>query len=100
MKIYKEKRSINFDKLKKDLKKKMGDYSLLTDEAMDEYFVIEIKDFTNDVGDKGKKVEVRAELNYDDLMDLASELDKVIDKYDPNAYFEAEQPGIISAVIW
>lgn len=45
------------------------------------------------------EVQVRAELDYDNLMELADVLNKVVEKYDRNSYFDAEQPGIISAVI-
>ena len=45
------------------------------------------------------EVQVRAELEYDNLMDLSDVLDKVISKYDKDAYFEPEQPGILCAFI-
>lgn len=45
------------------------------------------------------EVQVRAELGYDNLMDLSEVLDKVISKYDKDAYFEPEQPGILCAFI-
>lgn len=45
------------------------------------------------------EVQVRAELEYDNLMDLSDVLNKVVSKYDKDAYFDAEQPGIIIAVI-
>ena len=45
------------------------------------------------------EVQVRAELEYDNLMDLSEVLDKVISKYDKDAYFEPEQPGILCAFI-
>lgn len=45
------------------------------------------------------EVQVRAELDYDNLMELADVLNKVVEKYDRNSYFDAEQPGIISAFI-
>lgn len=66
----------------------------------------EIKDYINpffDVSEDPKtgdiEVQVRAELDYDNLWDLSNELNKVVSKYDKDAYFEAEQPGIITAVI-
>ena len=45
------------------------------------------------------EVQVRAELEYDNLMDLSDVLDKVVSKYDKDAYFEPEQPGILCAFI-
>lgn len=66
----------------------------------------EIKDYINpffDVLEDPKtgdiEVQVRAELDYDNLWDLSNALNKVVSKYDKDAYFEAEQPGIITAVI-
>lgn len=66
----------------------------------------EIKDYINpffDISEDPKtgdlEVQVRAELDYDNLVDLSNALDKVVSKYDKDAYFEAEQPGIITAVI-
>lgn len=66
----------------------------------------EIEDYINpifDVSENPKtgdiEVQVRAELGYDNLMDLSEVLDKVISKYDKDAYFEPEQPGILCAFI-
>jgi hypothetical protein len=50
-------------------------------------------------GKNGVKVEVGAEVGYDSLMDLAEKLDKVVSKYDKEAYFDAEAPGIITAYL-
>ena len=45
------------------------------------------------------EVQVRAELDYDNLMELADVLNKVVEKYDSNSYFDAEQPGILCSFI-
>ena len=45
-------------------------------------------------------VEVRAELSYDGLFELGLRLDKIIAKYDEDAYFEPEEPGITTAYIY
>lgn len=45
-------------------------------------------------------VEVRAELDYDSMMDLADELNPVIQKVDRDAYFDMEEPGIMSAYLY
>lgn len=45
------------------------------------------------------EVQVRAELDYDNLMELADVLNKVVEKYDRNSYFDAEQPGILCSFI-
>lgn len=66
----------------------------------------EIEDYINPIFDVSEdpktgdiEVQVRAELGYDNLMKLADVLNKVVEKYDLNSYFDAEQPGIISAFI-
>ncbi len=66
----------------------------------------EIKDYINPIFDVSEdpktgdiEVQVRAELEYDNLMDLSDVLNKVVSKYDKDAYFEAEQPGILCAFI-
>lgn len=66
----------------------------------------EIKDYINPIFDVSEdpktgdlEVQVRAELDYDNLVDLSNALNKVVSKYDKDAYFDAEQPGIITAVI-
>lgn len=45
------------------------------------------------------KIEVRAELNYEELTQLGSKLDKVIQAYDSDAYFEPEDAGILVAYV-
>lgn len=45
-------------------------------------------------------VEVRAEVDYNGLMDIANELNHIIVEYDKDAYFDAVDPGIIRAYIF
>lgn len=45
------------------------------------------------------RVEVRVELGYDDMFDFITHLDPIIQKYDPEAYFDMDEPGICSAYI-
>ena len=45
------------------------------------------------------RVEVRAELTYNSLEELASKLNEVVEYYDSYAYFEPVEPGIIEAYI-
>jgi len=63
-------------------------------------YVSEVSEGTNDEGDNYIKVEVRAELDYDDMMDLSTKLDKILRDYDKNAYFDKEEPGIMSAYLF
>lgn len=44
-------------------------------------------------------VDVSAELNYDDMLALGEVLDPIVEKYDPNAYFDMEDPGLMSAFL-
>lgn len=45
------------------------------------------------------RVEVRAEVDYDGLMELASALNPIIQKYDKDSYFEPVEPGILEAYL-
>lgn len=89
---------VNADSLKKDLEKAVLAY--MTSEGFDEK---EARQYANvSVRKDAEKItaDVGAELSYDGLMDLSDKLDKVIIKYDPDAYFEAEDAGLLTAVIW
>lgn len=46
------------------------------------------------------RIEVGAELSYDELVKLAEELDGIIYKYSDSAYFEPEDAGLLSCIIW
>lgn len=69
-----------------------------SDKEIDDYinpiFAVSEDPKTGDI-----EVQIRAELDYDNLMELADVLNKVVEKYDRNSYFDAEQPGIITAFI-
>lgn len=65
-------------------------------DEVDDYSVVE----TRDEGDR-YEIEVRAELSYDGFITMLNEyLDNIVQKYDPNAYFEMDSPGIAVCVIW
>lgn len=65
------------------------------DDFINDYVFVD----TTPLEDGRIKIEVRAELGYDEMFDLAQELDKVIKIFDDNAYFDNETTGIISAYI-
>lgn len=65
-------------------------FGFLEDEVNEYSFV--------DVYPEGR-VEVRAEVDYDGLMDLVSALNPIIQKYDKDSYFEPVEPGIIEAYL-
>lgn len=58
---------------------------------------VEVSDYTEN--DFDFKVEFRAELSYSELVEACETLDKIVMKYDKNAYFEPVQPGIADAFI-
>lgn len=45
------------------------------------------------------KVEIRAELDYDDMVRLCNSLDDVLESYDENAYFDMVDSGIAEAYV-
>lgn len=47
----------------------------------------------------GTVVELRAELSYDGMIDLTHACDSVVAKYDNDAYFDMEEPGVATAYI-
>lgn len=65
-------------------------FGFLEDEVQEYSFV--------DVYPEGR-VEVRAEVDYDGLMELATALNPIIKKYNKDSYFEPVEPGIIEAHI-
>lgn len=60
--------------------------------------IVDVDDYTED-DTYDIVVEFRGEVNYNELMEVANELNTVVKNYDKNAYFEAIQPGIIRAYI-
>lgn len=60
--------------------------------------VIDIEDYKGEY-DYDIKVEFRAELNYPELQEICNVLDKVIQKYDKQSYFEPVEGGIADAYL-
>lgn len=102
-----ESASVSLSKLRQELDTAVKDFfkSKGFDENPDEFglsiddlmYVLDIK---KDDSKNYLIVEVRAEASYRTMTDLAEVLDKVVQKYDEDSYFDAEAPGIINAVIW
>lgn len=62
---------------------------------LNDMFVVEVT-----LEDDGKiRAEVRAELSYDGLYDLGEACNPIVQKYDKEAYFDMDQPGIMSAYL-
>ena len=79
-------------------KKEMVSFGFSSLEVGD-YLVVETTPVDFDDGTSGYRVEVRAELGYDDMYDLVSALDPVIMEYDEYAYFDMDEPGIASGYV-
>lgn len=62
---------------------------------INEMLVVDI----NDADDGRTIVEVRAELSYDGMWELAEVLNPIVAKYDKEAYFDMEEPGIMTAYL-
>ena len=64
------------------------------EDEINEYSVVEVTEKDGSI-----KAEVRAELDYDGLMELTSVLNPIVKKYNKDSYFEPVEPGIIEAYI-
>lgn len=85
-------------KLYAHAKKEMVSFGFSSLEVGD-YLVVETTPVNFDDGTSGYRVEVRAELGYDDMYDLVSALDPIIMQYDEYAYFDMDEPGIASGYV-
>lgn len=89
------------DQLRDDLMQKLVDvmsspnFGFSRDEAID-YSRVDIR-FDDD--ENRIEVEVGAEVDYDGLMQIAQDLDPIIQSYDIAAYFDAEDAGLLVAFI-
>lgn len=89
------------DQLRDDLIQKLVDVMSSTTFGFTRNEAIEYSrvDIGFDDNEKRIEVEVGAEVSYDGLMRIAQELDPIIQSYDPDAYFDAEDAGLLIAVI-
>lgn len=89
------------DQLRDDLIQKLVDVMSSTTFGFTRNEAIEYSrvDIGFDDDEKRIEVEVGAEVSYDGLMHIAQELDPIIQSYDPDAYFDAEDAGLLIAVI-
>ena len=79
--------------LKAELEEEIKKFFKYEPDALDWAFV----EITKEEG--RTRVEVRAELDYSGMWALSDVLDPVVKKYDKEAYFDQEQPGIMVAFI-
>lgn len=70
-------------------------------DSIKDYLNIQVKPYTNREGGWGTYVLVGAELSYSGFERLIENcLDPFVQQYDEDAYFEMEDPGLASAIIW
>ena len=94
------KEDLNKESLEEEIRKAVREHFRTWDDAdyedmIGDYLVVEVEDQE----DGRTKVEVRAELSYATLDNIADELNKIVQKYDKDAYFDHEDSGIINAFI-
>lgn len=77
-------------KLRTAVKNAMLSFGFESDE-IDKYSSIDI--------DSSSRIEIRAELDYDQIDQLCEILNPIVEKYDRDSYFEPVQPGIIEAYV-
>lgn len=88
------------ENLRKELKAKIKEVATseefgFEDYMVDDYFYLDIEEL-----DGGRiRIEVRAEVDYEGLEGLISELDPIIQSYDTDSYFEPVAPGIMEAYL-
>lgn len=81
------------EEIKAEIEKIYGDDDLM------EYFVVETHIGKYDDGTPKYSIEVRGELRYEAMTDLAIKLDNIVQEYDKYAYFDMVTGGIMEAVI-
>lgn len=69
-------------------------YGMDDDEADESYSVS-----MEPAGDGSYRISVNAEFGYDEFAQIAAKLNEALAEVDSEAYFDAEQPGIFSAVV-
>ena len=90
------------DQIKKVLRDFLVSEEGYNDRDIDDYVVIEAKDFVNDYGDKGIKVEIRNDLiGYYELPDeVVDKLNNIVSSYNEDSYFEPWDAYTWQAIIW
>jgi len=108
--VLKEKRKlINLTKLRSELWEEIVKYATsigFEDSEVSDYFFLEITDdkTMKDLSDEGKtnndiNIEVRAELDFDGMMDLIDKLNPIVKKYDDDSYFDMYDSGIAQCLM-
>ena len=95
-------KKLDTSKLENEIWAELGKYMTgpkggFDDDEWKDYTRVEIKP-----SDDGRtEVQVRSEFlaDFDDAIEVSEKLDKIIEKYDKDAYFDIEDAGIIVAYI-
>ncbi len=105
LKEARDKKQTIYNQIFKAVKRTMmePDFGFPEDEVED-YFRVEVSDRSIPSGEEGEcreyiRVEVRAEVSYEGMEEIADELNLIVAKYDKYAYFDFDEPGIMSAYI-
>lgn len=84
------------DKLTKVTKDDMINTEGFSEDEVVDYFTVDVS-LTSD--NDYYSVQVRAELDYDGMDRLASKLNKIVQSVDKDAYFDFDEPGIMTAYL-
>lgn len=69
------------------------------EDEVDDYLFVETEPSYLGDGSPATRIEVRAEVSYDGMRKIAESLDKIVKEYDPDAYFDDVDSGIIEAFV-
>lgn len=87
--------------LKNEIESEVKDYMLSLGFESNEVKDYSVVDIIFDSKERDTAiVEVRAELDYNELSELCNRLNKIVVDYDEDSYFEPVEPGIIDAYIY
>lgn len=88
------------DEIEKNISAKLNEIMTSAEYGFDpdevpKYSAVDVEETSDD----RIRIEVRAELSYDSLIELADSLNEIVEYYDSYAYFDPVEPGIIEAYI-
>lgn len=95
--------SLNISSTREELEKEISDAVIqtmqspefgFTAEEAEQYSRVTLQDMEDNV-----RVEVGVEVDFDGMMQISEVLDSIVSKIDPNAYFDFDDSGIMSAYI-
>lgn len=92
-------KKVDLNKLETEIKDKVKEVMTSPEfgydlEYVEDYSTVEVKRVDDRV-----KVEIRAEVTFEGLMELGQACNPIVEKYDKDAYFDPERPGITNAYL-